>query len=91
LHCLAYMNGNILAYINDGAADPMAEDPDYEGPDANVQLVAVAIGRFPFMFVVATKDIEAGNVFGISTESASSVPGAKMAKSCCFLILSVTL
>ena len=59
LCCLAYMNGNILACINDGVADPMSDEPDR---DANTQLVCIAVGCWPFMFVVATHDIEPGQV-----------------------------
>ncbi|DBA94449.1 TPA: hypothetical protein ACH3X1_002044 [Trebouxia sp. C0004] len=58
LGCLAYMNGNILACINDGIADPMSDEPDPSADkDPNTQLVCIAVGRWPFMFVVATEDI----------------------------------
>jgi len=63
LCCLAYMNGNILACINDGVADPMSDEPDCSANrDANTQLVCIAVGCWPFMFVVATHDIEPGQV-----------------------------
>lgn len=62
LSCLAYMNGNILACINDGVADPMSRRPDTRADRAaNTQLVCIAVGRWPFMFVVATQDIEPGD------------------------------
>ena len=64
LSCLAYMNGNILSCINDGCADPFnPEDHPHDKP-ANVQLVAIAVGRWPFMFVVAVKDIKKGQSVG---------------------------
>ncbi|KAL0041378.1 hypothetical protein WJX79_001252 [Trebouxia sp. C0005] len=61
LVCLAYMNGNILACINDGIADPMSDEPvSSADEDPNTQLVCIAVGRWPFMFVVATEDIAPG-------------------------------
>ena len=63
LGCLAYMNGNILACINDGIADPMSDEPDSSADeDPNTQLVCIAVGRWPFMFVVATEDIAPGKL-----------------------------
>ena len=59
LGCLAYMNGNILSCINDGIADPMSDEPDSSADqDPNTQLVCIAVGRWPFMFVVAIEDIK---------------------------------
>lgn len=42
----------------------MSEEPD-ESLDkpANAQLVCIAVGRWPFMFMVATDDIEPGDIF----------------------------
>ena len=42
----------------------MSEDPDPDAVDmaANVALVPIAVGRWPFLFIVAIKDIEAGTV-----------------------------
>lgn len=63
LVCLAYMNGNILACINDGIADPMSDEPvSSADEDPNTQLVCIAVGRWPFMFVVATEDIAPGTL-----------------------------
>ena len=69
LACLAYMNGNITACINDGCADPFKEDDDSlseeEGPKdmpANVDLVEVAIGKWPFVFVVTISKVAAGQL-----------------------------
>lgn len=70
------MNGNILSCINDGVAEPFRdkEDPlsDEEDPlkdedqpqdkPANVALVAVAVGNWPFMFVVAMSQIAQGSM-----------------------------
>ena len=68
LACLAYMTGNILSCINDGCArpfreedQPWTEDQPQDRP-ANVALVAVAVGNWPFMFVVAIHEIAAGQV-----------------------------
>ena len=64
LSCLAYGHGNITACINDGLGDPMSEAPDPDAVDmaANVALVPIAVGRWPFLFIVAIEDIEAGTV-----------------------------
>ena len=63
------MNGNITACINDGCADPFKEDDDSlseeEGPKdmpANVDLVEVAIGKWPFVFVVTISEVAAGQL-----------------------------
>ena len=62
------MTGNILSCINDGCARPYQEEEDPSTEDqpqdrpANVALVAVAVGNWPFMFVVAKNDIAAGQL-----------------------------
>lgn len=62
------MTGNILSCINDGCARPFQEEAEHETVDqpqdrpANVALVAVAVGKWPFMFVVATNEIAAGQL-----------------------------
>ena len=61
LACLAFMNGNILACINDGCADPFeAEAEPPEDQLANVELIPIAVGKWPFLFVIATADIDRG-------------------------------
>ena len=67
LCCLALGFGNITAAINDGQADPLAKEcsDDSSDVDANVALVAIAVGNWPFLFVVATKDIAAGDFFSL--------------------------
>ena len=62
------MNGKILTCINDGSAYPMSEEPD-ESLDkpANAQVVCIAVGRWPFMFMVATDDIEPGDIFMLAS------------------------
>ena len=62
------MTGNILSCINDGCArpfrgddEPWTEDQPEDRP-ANVVLIAVAVGNWPFLFVVATKGIAAGQL-----------------------------
>ena len=67
LACLAYMTGNILSCVNDGCARPFQEEEDEPWTEdqpqdrpPNVMLVAVAVGNWPFLFVVATNDIAAG-------------------------------
>ena len=42
----------------------MSETPDPDAVDvaANVALVPIAVGRWPFLFIVAIEDIEAGTV-----------------------------
>ncbi|KAL3162801.1 hypothetical protein ABBQ32_009259 [Trebouxia sp. C0010 RCD-2024] len=73
LACLAYMNGNITACINDGCADPLKEDDDslseVDAPKdmpANVDLVPVAVGNWPFVFVVTISNIAAGEELFLS-------------------------
>lgn len=63
------MNGNITACINDGCADPLKEDDDslseVDAPKdmpANVDLVPVAVGNWPFVFVVTISNIAAGQL-----------------------------
>ena len=63
LACLAYTTGNILSCINDGCAQPFREEDEpwtaEDMPD-NVVLVAISVGNWPFMFVVAKSEIAAG-------------------------------
>lgn len=57
------MNGNILSCINDGCANPFNPEDHPDHPDdkpANVQLVTIAVGKWPFMFVVAINNIKKG-------------------------------
>ena len=49
-----------MAIINDGAADPMGNPSSPENRSENVLLMPIAIGRWPFLFVVTTRRIEAG-------------------------------
>ena len=60
LHCLAYTTGNIMAVINDGAADPMTNPKSPKNRPENVSLVPISIGQWPFLFVVTVRDIAAG-------------------------------
>ncbi len=60
LVCSGFGFGNILASINDGAADAMSTKPSDKDRAANVQLLPVAVGRWPFLFLVASEDIKPG-------------------------------
>ena len=60
LSCLGYGCSNLTAAINNGRANPFASDPDPNDREANVALTCMAVGNWPFLFVVAVKDISAG-------------------------------
>ena len=61
LSCLGYGCGNITAAVNDGRADPMAASRDDVNDKApNVALMCIAVGSWPFNFMVAIEDIEEG-------------------------------
>lgn len=60
LHCLAYTTGNMMAIINDGAADPFNNPHSRENQPENTALVPISVGRWPFLFVVVLRDIAAG-------------------------------
>ena len=53
-----------MARINDGCADPFSASRDCKELDcaANVRLLPVAIGSWPFLFVVTLEDIQPGTV-----------------------------
>ena len=61
LSCLGYGCGNITAAVNDGRADPLGADSD-DDRKPNVALVPIAVGSWPFLFMAAIEDIEAGFV-----------------------------
>lgn len=60
LVCSGFGYGNILAMVNDGCADPMSFQASHLDRAANVQLLPVAVGRWPFLFMVACQDVEPG-------------------------------
>ena len=60
LVCSGFGYGNILASVNDGCIDPMSFQPNAQDRPANVWLLPVAVGRWPFLFMVASQDIELG-------------------------------
>ena len=60
LTCSGFGFGNILAAVNDGCADPMSFQGSQLDRPPNVQLLPVAVGRWPFLFMVACQDIEPG-------------------------------
>lgn len=53
-----------MARINDGCADPFSTSSDRQELDhsANVRLLPVVVGSWPFLFVVTLQDIQPGNV-----------------------------
>ena len=67
LICSGFGYSNMLANINDGRADAMCLQPSDQDRPANVQLLPVAVGRWPFLFVVACDDIEPGGVLPCGT------------------------
>ena len=60
LVCSGFGFGNILAAVNDGRADPLSFQESQLDRPPNVQLLQVAVGRWPFLFMVACQDIEPG-------------------------------
>ena len=62
LICSGFAAGNLLARINDGCADPFLANPDCKELDRlpNVRLLPVAVGSWPFLFVVTLEDIQPG-------------------------------
>ena len=60
LVCSGFGYGNILANVNDGSVEPMSFRASELDRPANVQLLPVAVGRWPFLFIVASQDIEPG-------------------------------
>lgn len=73
LQCMAYTTGNIMAVINDGAADPLNDPLSPENHADNTALVPISVGRWPFLFVVTLTDIPAG---GLSHTPATYVAAA---------------
>ena len=64
LVCSAFGCGNLLARINDGCADPMSPSPSpsqHLDRPANVRLLPVAVGNWPFLFVVTLEALKAGD------------------------------
>lgn len=57
---MAYTTGNIMAVINDGAADPINNPRSPQNRPENTALVPISVGRWPFLFVVTLTDIAAG-------------------------------
>lgn len=51
-----------MARINDGCADPFSSSPERKELDRapNVRLLPVAVGSWPFLFVVTVEDIQPG-------------------------------
>ena len=51
-----------MACINDGSADPFSASPGRKMLDRapNVRLLPVAVGSWPFLFVVTLEDIQPG-------------------------------
>lgn len=62
LQCMAYTTGNIMAVINDGAADPLNDPLSPDNHADNTALVPISVGRWPFLFVVTLTDIPAGEL-----------------------------
>ena len=60
LLCSGFGCSNILAGINDGRVDPMSLTPNTKDRPANVQLLPVAVGRWPFLFMVTSDAVTAG-------------------------------
>ena len=60
LVCSGFGYGNLLANVNDGCADPVSFQTSELDRPANVWLLPVAVGRWPFLFMVASQDIEPG-------------------------------
>ena len=52
----------MFANINDGRSDAMSIQSHKQDRPANVQLLPVAVGRWPFLFVVACENIEPGGL-----------------------------
>ena len=58
-----------MARINDGCADPFSDSNGSGELDraANVRLLPVAVGKWPFLFVVTLEDIEPGDAPALHT------------------------
>lgn len=78
LICLAYGHGNITACINDGLANPMAEDPSPDDVPPNAALICIAVGRWPFLFVIAVEDIKAGASLACAHRTEHIVPASSV-------------
>lgn len=60
LVCSGFGCSNMLANVNDGRADAWSMEEHEQDRAANVQLLAVAVGRWPFLVMVTSQDIEPG-------------------------------
>jgi hypothetical protein len=60
LMCSGFGCSNMLACVNDGQADPMSAEASKRDRAANVQLLPVAVGRWPFLFMVTSEDVTPG-------------------------------
>ncbi len=60
LVCSGFGCSNMLACINDGRADPMSPEASKRDRAANVQLLPVAVCRWPFLFMITSEDVTPG-------------------------------
>ena len=60
LVCSGFGCSNMLACINDGRADPLSAETSKRDRAANVQLLPVAVCRWPFLFMITSEDVTPG-------------------------------
>ena len=60
LVCSGFGCSNMLACINDGRADPMSPEASKRDRAASVQLLPVAVCRWPFLFMITSEDVTPG-------------------------------
>ncbi|DBB03593.1 TPA: hypothetical protein ACH3X3_010928 [Trebouxia sp. C0006] len=63
LVCSGFGCSNMLACINDGRADPMSPEASKRDRAANVQLLPVAVCRWPFLFMITSEDVTPGELY----------------------------